>query len=236
MPFLLTERRLRPEIMDQPGLSPDLHAQALRGLQRINFLSGSCGVYWPWIRWAANSVAPRPLRILDLATGGGDVPIRLWHKARIAALNVQIDGCDRSETAISHAQALAAAQAASVRFFTRDVLQGPLPERYDVLLCSLFLHHLDEHQAVDLLRRMAEAAAVMILVNDLVRGPFGFALAYFGTRVLSTSPVVHSDGPQSVAGAFTAPEMRQLAERAGLKGAIVKRRWPFRMLLRWNKT
>jgi hypothetical protein len=83
---------------------------------------------------------------------------------------------------------------------------------------------------------MAEAAAVMILANDLVRGPFGFALAYFGTRVLSTSAIVHSDGPQSVAGAFTVREMRQLAERAGLKEAIVKRSWPFRMLLRWNKT
>jgi len=236
MPFLLKKRRLRPEIMDQPGLAPDLHVQALRGLQRINFLSGSSGIYWPWIRSAANSVAPRPLRILDLATGGGDVPIRLWQKAQRTGLNLHIEGCDRSATAISHAQALAAAQAASVRFFTRDVLQGPLPERYDALLCSLFLHHLDEHQAVDLVRRMAEAAAVMILVNDLVRGPFGFALAYVASRVLSTSPVVHSDGPQSVAGAFTVREMRELAERAGLKEAIVKRRWPFRMMLRWNKT
>src|SRR5262249_1666656 len=105
----------------------------------------------------------------------------------------------------------------------------------DILLCSLFLHHLEESQAIDLLKRMATATGRMILINDLVRGPFGFSLAYVGTRVLSRSPIVHADGPQSVAAAFTVQEMRQLAERAGLEHATVARRWPFRMLLEWNK-
>src|SRR5258708_13306028 len=110
MPFLLKKRRLRPEIMDQPGLSHDLHAQALRGLQRINFLSGSSGIYWPCIRSAAKSVAPHPLRILDLATGGGDVPIRLWVKAQRTGLNLHIEGCYRTATAISHPHTLPPAQ------------------------------------------------------------------------------------------------------------------------------
>ena len=40
MPFLpdVTRRRLQPEVMDQPGLPADLHADALRGLGRINWL------------------------------------------------------------------------------------------------------------------------------------------------------------------------------------------------------
>ncbi|MFL5240994.1 MAG: methyltransferase domain-containing protein [Gemmataceae bacterium] len=236
MSLLLTQRQLRSEIMDQPGLAPHLHAQALRGLQRVNWWSGSSGLYWPWIRRAAKTVAPRPLRVLDLATGGGDVPIRLWCNAQAAGLNLEIEGCDRSETAIAHARRSAISRSASVQFFIRDVLEERLPQGYDLLLCSLFLHHLEEHQAVDLLKRMAESAGLMILVNDLVRGPLGFALAYVGTRVLSSSPVVHADGPQSVAGAFTVAEMRRMAQQAGLGGAIVKRRWPFRMLLRWNKT
>jgi len=233
MPIFLRERRLQPEIMDQPGLAPHLHAQALRGLERINAWSGSSRIFWPAIRRAALAISPRRLRVLDLATGGGDVPVRLWRKSQRAGLNVEVEGCDRSETAISHARQSASAQ--SVRFFIWNVLHGPLPQGYDLLFCSLFLHHLEESQAIDFLKRMAMAAGQMILVNDLVRGPFGFGLAYVGTRVLSRSPIVHADGPQSVAAAFTVQEMRQLAERAGLPQATVTRRWPFRMLLEWNK-
>jgi 2-polyprenyl-3-methyl-5-hydroxy-6-metoxy-1,4-benzoquinol methylase len=221
--------------MDQPGLQAHVHDQALRGLQRINALSGSSRSYWPWLRQAALGVTPRPLRILDLATGGGDVPIRLWRKAHKAGINLQIEGCDVSDTAITHARDLAASQRADVRFFTLNALVDPLPTGYDVFLCSLFLHHLEESQAIDLLKRLAAAVDKMILINDLVRGPLGYGLAYVGTRLLTTSPIVHSDGPQSVAGAFTVHEMRQLAAQAGLGSATVRRAWPFRMLLRWGK-
>jgi 2-polyprenyl-3-methyl-5-hydroxy-6-metoxy-1,4-benzoquinol methylase len=221
--------------MDQPGLATHLHDHALRGLQRINRWSGSSRIYWPWLYQASQAVAPRPLRILDLATGGGDVPIRLWHKAKKAGVKLEIEGCDVSDIAIAHARTLAASQSAGVRFFTLNVLADELPAGYDVFLCSLFLHHLEEQQAITLLKRMAAAAGHMLLINDLVRGPVGYALAYVGTRLLTTSRVVHADGPQSVAAAFTVQEMHQLAQRAGLQSATVRRAWPLRMLLRWSK-
>ena len=103
-----------------------------------------------------------------------------------------------------------------------------------MLTCSLFLHHLDEAEAVDLLRRMAAAARQLVLINDLRRSTAGLLLAYLGTRLLSTSPVVHTDGPLSVAAAFTLAEVRKLAAQAGLKGATVAGRWPFRFLLKWS--
>src|SRR5437870_13476363 len=112
MSLLLHNRQLRPEIMDQPGLAPHLHDHALRGLQRINRWSGSDRIYWPWLHQAARAIAPRPLRVLDLATGGGDVPVRLWHKAKKRGVNLEIEGCDVSDTAIVHARTLAASQSA----------------------------------------------------------------------------------------------------------------------------
>jgi hypothetical protein len=60
-------------------------------------------------------------------------------------------------------------------------------------------------------------------------------LAYVGTRLLSASPIVHVDGPLSVAAAFTCVEAQELARRAGLEGATVARRWPFRFLLTWSR-
>jgi 2-polyprenyl-3-methyl-5-hydroxy-6-metoxy-1,4-benzoquinol methylase len=235
MPFLplVRQRRRQPEIMDQPGLDPERHRRALRGLERINFWSRSAGILWRPLAALAREYGP--LRVLDLATGAGDVPIRLWRTARRARLALHVDGCDLSPDAVAHALRRAAEAGADVRFFTWDALAGPLPAGYDAVVCSLFLHHLDEGQAVVLLRRMGEAAGRMVLVNDLVRSRGGWALAYVGTHLLSTCDVVHSDGLRSVEGAFTADEARVLAERAGLAGARVERRWPYRFLLTWRR-
>jgi SAM-dependent methyltransferase len=221
--------------MDQPDLDPHLHRAALRGLARLNTCSHSAGMLWPALTALAREVQPRTLRVLDLATGGGDVPIRLSQRARRTALPLDIAGCDRSPTALAHAEAQARRSGAAVSFFPADVLTGPLPEGYDVVMCSLFLHHLDEAQAVTLLAAMARAARRLVLVNDLRRCRAGWLLAYAATRLLSRSPVVHTDGPRSVAAAFTLDEAIDLAACAGLTGATVVPRWPFRFLLTWRR-
>jgi 2-polyprenyl-3-methyl-5-hydroxy-6-metoxy-1,4-benzoquinol methylase len=218
--------------MDQPGLEPRRHEAALRGLARVNLWSGSAGILWPWL---ADLARRGPVRGLDLATGAGDVPVRLWRRARRAGLDLQLAGCDRSLTAVEHARGRARRAGAAVEFFACDVLTEPVPEGYDVVTCSLFLHHLDEYAAVGLLRRMAAAARQMILVNDLVRNARGWLLAHLATRLLTTSRVVHVDGPRSVEGAFTIAEAAGLAEQAGLEGALILPRWPCRWLLVWRR-
>jgi 2-polyprenyl-3-methyl-5-hydroxy-6-metoxy-1,4-benzoquinol methylase len=233
---LLSQRRRRPEIMDQPDLNPALHVHALRGLARINCLSRSAGILWPKVAELARTVAPRVPRVLDMATGGGDVPIRLWRRARRAGLDLHLEGCDKSPIALEHARAAAAQAGAPVRFFEYDVVSGPSLAGYDAIVCSLFLHHLDEPQAIALLRRMAEMTRRLVLVNDLERGWTGLVLAHVVTRLLTTSGVVHVDGPRSVEAAFTRAEAGALAERAGLAGARVRRRWPFRWLLSWRRS
>jgi SAM-dependent methyltransferase len=237
MPFLarVSQRHRQAEIMDQPGLDEGRHRQALRGLERINFWSRSTALLWGPLAALAREEPRRRLRVLDLATGAGDVPIRLWRRARRAGVPVHVEGCDVRAAAVAHAAARAAQARADVRFFVWDALGGPLPFGYDVLLSSLFLHHLPDEQAVDLLRRMAAAAGRLVLINDLVRSRAGWLLAYMGTRVLSRSAVVHTDGPLSVEGAFTIDEVRGLAGRAGLPGARVRARWPCRFLLEWRR-
>jgi 2-polyprenyl-3-methyl-5-hydroxy-6-metoxy-1,4-benzoquinol methylase len=231
----LRRRRVTPEVMDRPDLDPAAHAHALRGLARINGLSGTAGTFWPAVRDLARAAGPAGIRVLDVATGGGDVPLRLWHTARRAGVRVHLAGCDRSPLAIDVARGRAAAAGADIAFFALDVFADPLPTDYDVLTCSLFLHHLNGAQPVDLLRRMAVAARRLVLVNDLARGPLGYALAYLCSRVLTRSPVVHVDGPLSVRAAFTPTEAAALAREAGLAGATVARWWPCRFLLAWAK-
>jgi hypothetical protein len=121
-----------------------------------------------------------------------------------------------------------------VRFFQLDVLAEPLPAEYDAITCSLFLHHLSEADAVSLLRAAAGAAR-LVLISDLRRSRSGYALAWMACRLLTRSRIVHVDGPLSIAAAFTPAELRELALRSGLAGAQVSRRWPQRMLLKWDR-
>jgi 2-polyprenyl-3-methyl-5-hydroxy-6-metoxy-1,4-benzoquinol methylase len=231
----LAQRDLQPEWMDQPNLDPALHTQALRGLARVNLFSRSAQILWPSIRKLARELAPGEVSLLDLASGAGDVTIGLWRAAQRSRCQVRLVGCDRSRLAVEHARQRARDAGAAVEFRHGDVFELDSTEQFDVVLCSLFLHHQSEDQAVRLLAQMARRARRLVLVNDLLRSPAGYGLAWLGTRLLTRSPVVHVDGPRSVAAAFTACEVRHLAERAGLQGAEVFPRWPCRYLLSWRK-
>ncbi len=230
------QRLCQPEIMDQPDLPPDHHVRALRDLSRINWWSHSAGILWPPLRALARQLHPQPLRVLDLATGGGDLPIRLWFKARRAGLNLELAGCDLSSLAIEQARARAARAGTQIPFFVHDVLRGEVLTGYHAVMTSLFLHHQEsDAAAIALLRRMGQMAGHLVLVNDLERGRLHLWLARLACRLLTSSYVVQTDGPRSVEAAFTRAEARCLAERAGLTGAQVAWRWPFRYLLTWRR-
>lgn len=231
----LTHRHREPELMDQPGLDPRLHAQALRGLRRVNLLSGAAGSLWGRIRPLTVESRTEPLKVLDVACGSGDLAIALARKAEKQGLAMEIAACDFNETALAVAKRAAGRAKVAVRFFQADVLSEPLPHGFDVVCCSLFLHHLEEDQAIGLLRSMGQTAGRMLLVSDLKRSRLGYLLAWGGIRVLSRSRICHVDGPLSVQGAFTAAEAKELAHQAGLEGARIENQWPQRYLLTWSR-
>jgi 2-polyprenyl-3-methyl-5-hydroxy-6-metoxy-1,4-benzoquinol methylase len=237
MPSVHVKERVRePELMDQPGLDPGMHRQALVGLRRVNRISGTVGRLWRPIRQLAAERPRRPIRVLDVASGGGDVAAGIARQARQANLAVVVDGCDVSPVAIEHAGEQAqSAGLDNVRFFALDVLQDRLPETYDVVTCSLFLHHLETPEATQVLQRMAAATRHLVLVDDLRRTSLGYALAWLGCRMLTRSSIVHTDGPRSVAAAFTTDEAAALARQAGLNRFTLTPHWPERFLLSWRK-
>jgi len=73
---MLRERCQRPEVMDQPGLDPARHDQALRARARINYWSRSASTLWPALAELLRRLGGR-LRLLDVASGGGDILVRL---------------------------------------------------------------------------------------------------------------------------------------------------------------
>src|SRR5438270_818200 len=95
---------------------------------------------WSWSgRVSAEPMRKRPfrelakqhpgktLRVLDVATGSGDVPISLWNKATDARVTLHVDGCDISQTAVAAATQAAEQAGTLAEFFTHDALHDPLP-------------------------------------------------------------------------------------------------------------
>ncbi len=231
----VSSRVIESEVMDDPHLDPALHVQALRGLRRINRLSASDRVVWRPVADLAQTLGVRRLRLLDVATGGGDVPLALWRRAKRRGLDLEILGLDISPRAVALGQQRASAIGADLHFASLDALAEPLPDDYDVVMCSLFLHHLSHGQAVTLLRNMAAAAKHLLLIHDLERSRLGLLAAQAVCRTLTRSPVVRIDGPRSVRAAFSVEEVRRLAQEADLDDVQVVRRWPFRYLVTWKK-
>lgn len=226
-------RKRVPELMDDPNLDYQSHVQALRGLARLNSASFSHQSIWSEIESASGRL-PRPLRLLDVATGGGDIPIAIYHKARRSGLKIEIVGSDISADAIAYAKNMALQNQADIEFITLDVFKDELPTDFDIVMTSLFTHHLDPEDVVMLLSKMRRAANLKVIVNDLVRSQLSYCAVWLATRLLSRSPVVHYDGPVSVNASYTASEFIEMANRAEMSTATVKAFYPCRQMLIWQ--
>lgn len=230
----LAVRCLRPERMDDPQLDAKLHRDALAGLARLNAVSGCARALWKRIAPLA-ATAERPLRILDVATGAGDIPVRLARVAAAKNAAIRCYGCDISPVAVGRAWRLAEKCEARVQFFQCDVLSGKTLGEFDVVLCSLFLHHLDEERAIRLFSTLSATAHRMILLSDLHRSAVNYLAVRAASLLVTRSPVVRFDAPTSVRAAFTASEALSLARQAGLDGCRVTPLFPCRFLLSWSR-
>ncbi len=229
----LAVRRRQPELMDAPGLDRARHLHALEALERVNRASLTAGRVWAEVRVLARE-GVRPVRVLDVACGGGDVLLDVARRAARHGVEVLLCGCDLSEVALERAR-VRAEGLSTIRFLAVDVLRDDLPDSHDIVCSSLFLHHLSRAEAVTLLRAMASGSPRVLLVQDLRRSRLGYALAWMGLHVLTTSDVARFDGPVSVQAAYTLEEARTLAADAGLEGAVVRRCWPERFTIRWAR-
>ena len=225
------------EIIDAPRLLSSSEWRAiLRELRIVNrWLGGSRAALQeikPLIQEIARKKTDkRPVEIVDLGSGSGDIPVALVTWARRAGYSLRVLAVDMDPTVckIARRQTL---HFPEITILQGDVSRPPLRERgCDLILCSAFLHHFTDSKIATLLRSLLLKSRKGVVISDLHRHP----LAYWGIRLLtflfSRSKAVRNDGPLSVLKGFRRPEVGAILDAAGVGQARVKWRWAFRYVV-----
>ena len=200
------------EMMDRPQpVSPELE----RDLKRIRQLNRWFGSYRLMGHFVRRWIKPGDqMRIVDLATGSGDIPRLIVDYARNIGAKVEIDALDRQSATLEIARKLSAAYP-EISYQETNILDWSPTEAYDIVLCTLVLHHFSDEDAVSVLRRCRESSRNFVLVSDLRRGFLAIVGVYLLTAFVFREPMTRYDARLSTKRAFSFSEMRKLAERAG---------------------
>ncbi len=92
-----------------------------------------------------------------------------------------------------------------------------LPQTFDYVLCSLFLHHFSDEQVVGLLTSFYRLARKTLLVFDLERRLLPYCFLPATKLLLKWQKITLHDGPISVRASFRSSELFELARLAGIE-------------------
>jgi SAM-dependent methyltransferase len=200
------------ELMDRPQpVSAELESD-LENIRELNRWFGSYALISLFLgRWIKPGSR---MRIVDLATGSGDIPRLIAEYGRKVGAELQIDALDRQSATLEIAKKLSV-RYPEISFVEGDVLERQPVESYDIVFCTMALHHFSEDDAVKLLQRCRELSRQFVLVSDLRRGWLATIGVHLLTVTVFREPMTKYDARLSAARAFSFPEMNQLARRAG---------------------
>src|SRR5882672_8981110 len=213
-----------PELIDRPGIDQALLWEELKVLESANKRFGGHRLILDLIRKLLRSGQTKSLRILDLATGGADIPrsIAAWFRER--HWPVTITAVDRNPEILSYAGE-SCRDWPEIYLEQHDLRALPYAsESYDLVLCSLALHRFSAAGAVGILGRMQEISCEGYIVSDLRRNWSGIWITKLLARTLIRSHMMRHDALQSCRAAFTPGELRRMAEQAGLEHFQISRR------------
>jgi ubiquinone/menaquinone biosynthesis C-methylase UbiE len=200
--------------MDRPGVDEGDLRRSLTFIRRINRFLGYTHSTLSHIRRFSKSWPARAaIRILDVASGSADVPQAIVRWARRAGHDVQVVALDlhAHTAAIARDETLSEPHIAVVR---GNALDLPFADAsFDIVLTSMFLHHLDEAEVTRVLAEMNRVASQGILAADLIRDPRAYRWITLFT--MFSKPILKHDARVSVAQAFSRAEIERLRDQAG---------------------
>jgi ubiquinone/menaquinone biosynthesis C-methylase UbiE len=205
------------ELLDGALDDPAALTANLRDLRRINRWLG--GVSLTALAIDALAAHRDELTLLDVGTGGADIPLALLVRAARRSRGLSIVAIDNRPEVLAAAvrASPAVAATAGLELHVGDGRSLPYPDRsFDVAHASLVLHHLPADDSIVLLREMARVARLGVVINDLERSRVGWIGAWLVGHLLTGNRYTRHDAPLSVRRAYRSDEMTSMLRDAGL--------------------
>lgn len=222
-PLPTPAHRDTPELLDAlHDVPPATLAHNLRDIRRVNRYFGGISVVLAHLPALLTEQSQgSTVSVLDVATGSGDIPRALVRWGRRHGYDIRVVATDVADDVLTVARRETADEA---RIVVEACDVRALPYRddaFDVVTCSLALHHLARADAIRALTEMRRVARHGVIVNDLVRSWSGYVGAWLLGALTTTNHLTRHDAPLSVLRAWTADELRVMATDAGMRGVTV---------------
>jgi ubiquinone/menaquinone biosynthesis C-methylase UbiE len=225
------QRSHRLEHIDTGNYTADEYEGCINELQLVNRWMGDAHSLKATLLREIEAQRLASFSILDIGAGSGEL-LRVaatWARQtnrRLRAVGLELNE-RMAESILEESERFD--EITSVR---GDALNLPFAEgEFDYVFCSLFTHHLLDEQVVQVLREMSRVAKRRIFVIDLHRHPVAYFLYTVPGKIVLHNRLVRHDGALSILRGFKSDELRELAQRAGLRDIRVERHFPFRLVL-----
>lgn len=216
------------ELMDKADLDAKLLHENLSEIIIINRFTGGTSLTWKGIKKLIGN-NKEEVSIADIGSGAGDLIKFLSSKKNT---NFKLYGIDIQKEAINFAKQKYPEINEKVNWMTGDYNTFfDKGFKADIIVASLFCHHLDDEEMLSFLKKAYSAANTGIVINDLHRSPIAYYSIKFITQIFSRSPFSRNDAPLSVLRAFKSKEIEKLLQKAGIKNYTISWEWAFRYLI-----
>jgi len=228
-----SKRDTTPELMDTEVVSYEELRGVLQELTQANELSMAYRPTLAFFKRLARQgrlAEDRPIVVIDAASGYGDMARKVDAWAAKNGINLEIIGVDMNPWAARSA-AEATVPGRPLQWVTADLFDFRPEGGADIIMSSLFTHHLPDPMLVRFIRWMEENARIGWFINDLERHPLPYYFLKFAFWATRRHRFMRYDGPVSVASAFKKEDWVRLLKEAGVpEGAARVEPWtPFRL-------
>jgi 2-polyprenyl-3-methyl-5-hydroxy-6-metoxy-1,4-benzoquinol methylase len=220
----LALRSREEEQMDSAALGAAEYEKVLRDLSLVNRWTFAARPTLDFVRRSTKGSST--LRLLDVGFGSGDMLRTISGWAARRGLRTELVGIDLNPKSAPVAEALTPANA-NIEYRTGDY--RALDGRFDVIVSSLVAHHMSEPELIDFIRFMEARSDKGWIINDLHRHRFAYSGYPLLAAMLRVHSIVRADGRLSIARAFRPTEWKEILQQAGVRGARIVRRFPFRL-------
>lgn len=222
-------RTLETEIMDDFSLQGGELQEALDKIASINQLLGGNKLTLHGIKkLLKESNRSQTIVIADVGCGNGDMLRMLANFGLKNKLNFKLIGIDANAFTINYAETLSN-EYSNIEYLCVDIFSEDFKTlKYDIVLCTLTLHHFSNEQILNIITTFNNNAEVGIVINDLHRSKLAYGLFKMIGVIFNLNRMSREDGLVSILRGFKKNELEEFSKKLNFKNYTISWKWAFR--------